>query len=101
MSEEHDLETSIIEYTSSLKGQLVQGYFKDIAFFPSGKYLLVYPTLVHVHILLRHCMAVITSTDLTKAFERTVRRKLQEKQKGDIYYLATDSRRMSFQNRWI
>ena len=33
LSEEHDLETPVIEHTSSLKRYLVQEYFNDITFF--------------------------------------------------------------------
>ena len=40
---EHDRETSVIEYTSSLKRYLVEEYSTEIEVFPSGKYLLVHP----------------------------------------------------------
>ena len=43
LSDEHDLETPVIEHTSSLTRYLVQECCNVIAFFPSGKYLLVHP----------------------------------------------------------
>ena len=42
LSEEHTLETAVIEHISLLKRYLVQEYCNDIAFFPPGKYLLVH-----------------------------------------------------------
>ena len=81
-SEKHDLETPIIEQTSSLKRYLVQEYSNNIAFFPSGKYLLVHP------IDINPCTSIATplgrglqDIDLTKAFGRMLRRKFQERQR--------------------
>ena len=86
LSDEHDLETPFIEHTSSLKRYLVQAYSNDIAFFPSGKYLLVHPIDINLctySIVTLHS-SVLRDNDLTKAFWRMLRRKLQERQKGDI-----------------
>ena len=86
MSEEHDLETPFIEHRSSLKRYLVQEYSNDIVFFPSGKNLLV--RLVDINPC-TYCIAILQGcglrdTNLTKGFERMLRRKLRERQKGDI-----------------
>ena len=95
--DEHDLETPVIEHTSSLKRYLVQEYSNNIAFFPSGKYLLVYPIGINsftYSIATLHGFGV-RDTDLTKAFGRMLRRKLQERQKGDITWPLTPDELLS------
>ena len=97
MSDEHDLETPVIEHKSSLKRYLVQEYSNDIAFFSSRKYLLLHP------IDINPCTYSIAAlhgcgsrdTDLTKAFRRMLRRKLQERQKGDITWPLTPEELLS------
>ena len=71
LSDEHDLETPIIVQTSSLKRYLVQEYSNDIAFFPSGKYLLVHPIDINpCNTLLRHFMPVIYEILTLKYLEK-------------------------------
>ena len=97
LSEEHDLETPVIEHTRSLKRYLVQEYSNAMAFFPSGKYLLVHP------IDLNPCIYSIATlhgcglrdTDLTKAFGRMLRRKLLERRKGDVTWPLTPEELLS------
>ena len=88
---EHDLETPVVEHTSSLQRILVHEYSNDIAFFPSVKYILVYlididPRTYSTSTL--HGFA-LRNSDLTKAFRRMLRRKLKERQKEDIIFPLT------------
>ena len=97
MSEEHDFETPVIEHTSSLKRYLVQEYSNDITFFSSGKYLLVHPININP---CKYSIATLhgcglRDTDLTEAFGRMLRRKLQERQKGDITWPLTTEELLS------
>ena len=86
MSKEHDLKTPVNEHASSLKRCLVQEYSKDITFFPSKKYLVAHPIDINpftCSITTLHDCG-LRDTNLTKAFGRMLRRKLQERQRGDI-----------------
>ena len=86
---EHDLETPVIEHTSSLKQYLVLKYSNDIAFFPSGKLLLVRPININpctYSIATLHGRG-LRDTDLTKVFGRMLRKKLQKRPKSDITWL--------------
>ena len=83
MSEEHDLKTPVNEHASSLKRCLVQEYSKG---FPSKRYLLAHPIDINpftYSIATLHDRS-LRDTNLTKAFGRMLRRKLQERQRGDI-----------------
>ena len=86
LSEEHGLETPVIEHTSSLKPYLVQEYSNGSAFFQYRKYLLVH--LFDINLCTNSIPTLdgcgLRDTVLTKAFRKILRRKLQESQKGDV-----------------
>ena len=69
----------------------MQEYSNNIAFFPSRKYLLVHPIDINSYAYSISTLHVcgLRDTDLTKAFVRMLRRKLQERQKGDITWPQT------------
>ena len=97
LSEEHDLETSAIAHTSSLKRYLVEEYSNDIAFFRSGKYLLVHPIDINpctYSIATLHGCG-LRDADITKAFGRMLRRKLNERQKSDVSWPLTPEELLS------
>ena len=75
----------------------MQEYFNDIAFFPSGKYVLVHPIDMNpctYSIATLHGCG-LRDTDLNKAFGRMLRRNLQEKQKRDITWPLTPEELLS------
>ena len=69
----------------------MQEYSNNIAFFPSGKYplarLINIKPCTYSTATLNGCG--LRDTDLTKPFGRMLRRKLQERQKGDITWPLT------------
>ena len=87
MSEEHDLETAVIEHISLLKRYLVQEYCNDIAFFPPGKYILVHPSDINS---CTYSIATLHGWVIGR-----ILRKLQEKQKGDINWPVTPEKLLS------
>ena len=75
----------------------MQEFSNDIVFFPSGKYFLVHPIDINpctYSIVTLHGCG-LRDTDLTEAFERMLRRKLQERQKGDITWPLTTEQLLS------
>ena len=85
LSAEQDLETSVILHTSSLKIHLLKEFPDEMAFFPSGKYLLVHPTDINpcsYSVATLHGYG-LRDADLAKAFGRIIRRKLQERETSD------------------
>ena len=75
----------------------MQEYSNDVAFFPSGKYLLGHPIDINpftYSIATLHGCG-LRDTDLTKGSGRMLRRKLQERQKGDITWPLTPEELLS------
>ena len=91
LSAEQDLETSAILHTSSLKIHLLKEFPDELAFFPSGKYLLVHPTDINpcsYSVATLHGYG-LRDADLAKAFGRMIRHKLQERETSDNAWLLT------------
>eukprot|EP00794_Sanderia_malayensis_P015579 gene15579-17153_t len=72
----------IISHSSTLKMRLIQGFGDKIAFFPSGRYLLVHSTDVnpceYAVAALHGCG--LRDDDLVKSFGRMIRRKLAQRE---------------------
>ena len=92
LSAEQDLDTPAIEHTSTLKMYLIKNFEENIAFFPSGKYLVVHPIDInpctYSVATLRGCG--LRDGELTKAFGRMIRRKFEERKTSEDTWPLTE-----------
>ena len=93
LSAEQELDVPAIEHTSTLKVYLSKMFPESIAFFPSSKYLLVHPIDINpctYSVATLHGFG-LRDADLTKAFGKMIRRKLEElKSSGETWPLTPD-----------
>ena len=97
LSAEQDLHTPAIEHTSTLKMYLIKNFEENIAFFPSGKYLVVHPIDINpctYSVATLHGCG-LRDGELTKAFGRMIQRKFEERKTSEDTWPLTPDKLLS------
>ena len=102
-STEHGLEEAAIEHTVGLKRYLTNNFENELAFFPSGRHVLVHPIDInpctYSAATLKGCG--LRDVDLSKAFGRMIRRKLTDRTSSESSWPKTPDELLSLLDQGV